>query len=263
MGLREYKRKRNFNVTTEPKGSEKKRARSARLRFVIQEHHATRLHFDFRLEMEGVLRSWAVPKGPSMNPSDKRLAMMVEDHPMEYGSFQGTIPEGNYGAGEVRIWDKGTYEALGDASPEAQVRKGKLEFVMHGKKLKGEFHLFRMRSSKEENAWLLIKIRDKYSDDDWELEQILPYGSRSEKPEGLTSKRVWISNRAQTSKSSTKTTTKSSASKTGSARAKLLAKSAAKRKASAGSSVGRPKTSRTTATAKKSKTKPRAKTGSR
>ena len=195
MGLREYKKKRDFKDTTEPAGKVHTAIRK-KLSFVIQEHHATRLHFDFRLEMEGVLRSWAVPKGPSMNPKDKRLAMMVEDHPLEYGSFQGTIPEGNYGAGEVRIWDKGHYTPLGDDSPEKQVRNEKIIFTLHGKKLKGEFHLFRMKGSREENAWLLFKAKDKYADPKWKMEQILSYGSRREKPEGLTSKKVWISNRA-------------------------------------------------------------------
>jgi bifunctional non-homologous end joining protein LigD len=196
MGLREYVRKRDFKDTSEPKGKVHK-AKKQKLSFVIQEHHATRLHFDFRLEMEGVLRSWAVPKGPSMNPNDKRLAMMVEDHPIEYGSFAGSIPEGNYGAGEVRIWDKGWYEVVGDDSPEKQVKNEKIIFIMHGKKLKGEFHLFRMKGSREENAWLLFKAKDKYADTKWKMEQILDYGSRKEKPEGLTSKKVWISNRAQ------------------------------------------------------------------
>ena len=196
MGLREYKKKRDFKDTTEPAGKVHTAIRK-KLSFVIQEHHATRLHFDFRLEMEGILRSWAVPKGPSMNPNDKRLAMMVEDHPLEYGSFQGTIPEGNYGAGEVRIWDKGHYTPLGDDSPEKQVRNQKIIFTLHGKKLKGEFHLFRMKGSREENAWLLFKAKDKYADPKWKMEQILSYGSRREKkPEGLTSKKVWISNRA-------------------------------------------------------------------
>ena len=202
MGLREYVRKRDFTDTSEPKGKVHK-AKKQKLSFVIQEHHATRLHFDFRLEMDGVLRSWAVPKGPSMNPNDKRLAMMVEDHPIEYGSFAGSIPEGNYGAGEVRIWDKGWYEVLGDDSAEKQVKKEKIIFVMHGKKLKGEFHLFRMKGSREENAWLLFKAKDKYADTKWKMEQILDYGSRKEKPEGLTSKKVWISNRAQKNEEAT------------------------------------------------------------
>ncbi len=199
MGLREYVRKRDFKDTSEPKGKVAKKAASkaAKLSFVIQEHHATRLHYDFRLEMDGVLRSWAVPKGPSMNPNDKRLAMMVEDHPIEYGSFAGSIPEGNYGAGEVRIWDKGWYEVLGDDSAEKQAKNEKIIFVMHGKKLKGEFHLFRMKGSREENAWLLFKAKDTFADTKWKMEQVLDYGSRKEKPDGLTSKKVWISDHEQ------------------------------------------------------------------
>lgn len=224
MGLREYKRKRDFKDTTEPAGKVAS-TRGRKLSFVIQEHHATRLHFDFRLEMEGVLKSWAVPKGPSMNPSDKRLAMMVEDHPIEYGGFAGTIPEGNYGAGEVRIWDKGTYTPVGEYSAEQQLKREKLEFVMHGKKLKGEFHMFRMRTAKESNAWLLIKIKDKYSDPKWEMDQILDYGSRKEKPEGLKSKKVWISNREQ-SNGEAKTSTRKRA---GSGLKALVAKTARKR----------------------------------
>lgn len=121
--------------------------------FVVHEHHASRLHFDFRLEMEGVLKSWAVPKGPSMNPADKRLAVMVDDHPIEYGSFEGTIAEGEYGAGRVIIWDRGTFTLLGGSLAE-----GKIEFDLRGGKLKGLFVLFRMKGKEKE--WLLVKKKD-------------------------------------------------------------------------------------------------------
>lgn len=249
MGLREYVRKRDFKDTSEPKGKVHK-AKKQKLSFVIQEHHATRLHFDFRLEMDGVLRSWAVPKGPSMNPNDKRLAMMVEDHPIEYGTFAGSIPEGNYGAGEVRIWDKGWYEVLGDDSPEKQVKNEKIIFVMHGKKLKGEFHLFRMKGSREENAWLLFKAKDKYADTKWKMEQILDYGSRKEKPEGLTSKKVWISNRAQDNKEATKASADTPAKKStrSNATSKLLSasKSHAKKTKSATEKLTAKKATRST-----------------
>src|SRR5215470_2717752 len=129
MGLREYHRKRDFALTPEPKGAE---APNEGRSFVIQKHAATRLHYDFRLEMEGVLKSWAVPKGPSLDPADKRLAMQTEDHPLEYGEFEGVIPEKQYGAGEVLLWDKGTWEPVED--PRKGVRTGKLKFRLDGDK---------------------------------------------------------------------------------------------------------------------------------
>ena len=138
-------------------------------RFVVHEHHASRLHFDFRLEMAGVLKSWAVPKGPSLDPSQRRLAVEVEDHSMAYGSFEGTIAEGRYGAGEVRIWDEGEYEAEDDAA--AQLKKGRLTFTMFGKKLRGAFSLVRM--SRGEGQWLLIKSRDEFAKAGWQLETVL------------------------------------------------------------------------------------------
>jgi bifunctional non-homologous end joining protein LigD len=130
MGLDEYKKKRRFNETPEPEGKVKKVPGSS---FVIQKHRATRLHYDFRLEMEGVLRSWAVPKGPSFNPAEKRLAVLTEDHPMDYGGFEGVIPKGNYGAGNVIVWDNGTYEMVDPETPEKGWAKGKLHFVLKGK----------------------------------------------------------------------------------------------------------------------------------
>lgn len=135
--------------------------------FVVHEHHAKRLHFDLRLEMDRVLKSWAVPKGPSMNPKEKRLSIMVEDHPLDYANFEGTIPEGIYGAGTVGIWDKGKFEIQGGS-----LQAGKLDIFFHGKKLKGAFALTKM--SGRDNEWLLIKKKDKYADSNFILETILP-----------------------------------------------------------------------------------------
>ncbi len=176
--LAEYRKKRRFSKTPEPEGMARRSKKSKQLRFVIHEHHATRLHFDFRLEAGGVLKSWAVPKGPSMNPNDKHLAVMVEDHPLEYGSFEGAIPEGEYGAGEVRIWDKGTYEEIGEPLIQ-QIEDGKITIILRGKILKGEFHLVKMKG-RGENNWLLFKHRDEYADESWELKPRLHYGSRSQ-----------------------------------------------------------------------------------
>ena len=139
-----------------------------RKRFVIHEHHATRLHFDLRLEMGGVYKSWAVPKGPSKNPKDKRLAVAVPDHSLEYGTFEGTLAEGTYGAGEVRIWDNGKYET--EIDPEAQYKKGKIVFTFFGMKLRGEYALVRMSGGEN---WLLIKHNDHFADADWKLETAL------------------------------------------------------------------------------------------
>lgn len=167
MGLTEYKKKRSFTRTPEPTGG---KGSKTKLQFVVQKHAASRLHYDFRLEMDGVLKSWAVPKGPSLNPAEKRLAMMVEDHPFDYRNFEGIIPEGNYGAGTVIIWDKGTYEFLGEAKGKAAQEKlllqglkaGSLKFRLHGEKLKGEFALIRT-PRQADNAWLLIKHRDEFA----------------------------------------------------------------------------------------------------
>jgi bifunctional non-homologous end joining protein LigD len=156
-GLAEYERKRDFSRTLEPGP---RPARSATRRsFVIQKHRATALHYDFRLEIGDAMPSWAVPKGPSLDPSQKRLAMQVEDHPLEYAGFEGIIPEGEYGGGTVMIWDEGTYEMLDDVDPAAALRKGELRFVLHGRKLKGRWTLVRTGPRK----WLLIKGRDKYA----------------------------------------------------------------------------------------------------
>lgn len=169
MSLQTYKKKRSFEKTPEPKGL-KKGSKSRQLLFVVQKHDARRLHYDFRLELRGVLKSWAVPKGPSMNPADKRLAMHVEDHPYDYKDFEGVIPKGNYGAGTVIVWDTGFYApAKGGKTIEEQEKqllreyhKGSMSIVMKGKKLKGEFALVKT-SGREENAWLLIKKKDAFS----------------------------------------------------------------------------------------------------
>jgi bifunctional non-homologous end joining protein LigD len=158
MALEKYNEKRRFNETPEPEGT---LAKEAGHRFVVQKHRASQLHYDFRLEMDGVLKSWAVPKGPSLNSSDKRLAMQVEDHPVSYFDFEGIIPEGNYGAGTVMVWDVGTWEPLGAA--DAMLSKGDLKFRLHGKKLNGEFVLAHIRSRRpgsKGTEWLLIKKKD-------------------------------------------------------------------------------------------------------
>jgi bifunctional non-homologous end joining protein LigD len=165
MGLSDYKKKRKFGETTEPEGGS---AKGNDLIFVVQEHAASHLHYDFRLEMEGVLKSWAVPKGPSLNPDDKRLAMMVEDHPYDYKDFEGNIPEGNYGGGNVIVWDTGTYHGLEGTDEKellAGLHKGRISFILEGKKLKGEFALVKIKGSRQENAWLLIKKDDQFASD--------------------------------------------------------------------------------------------------
>ncbi len=173
MSLDEYKRKRRFEETPEPPPKVEKQSRH---RFVVQRHAATRLHYDFRLEMEGVLKSWAVPKGPSLDPADKRLAMQVEDHPVSYFDFEGTIPQGNYGGGTVMVWDAGTWEPLspvpvnGEYLPgtekeaAAMLAKGDLKFRLKGKRLMGDFALVHIkgRAGDKGNEWLLIKKKDAY-----------------------------------------------------------------------------------------------------
>jgi len=183
MALEEYKRKRRFEETPEPPPKVEKKSGH---RFVVQKHRATRLHFDFRLEMDGVLKSWAVPKGPSMDPADKRLAMQVEDHPVSYFDFEGTIPEGNYGAGTVMVWDLGTWEPLSpqtvkgkyvpgtEAEAAAMLQKGDLKFRLHGQRLKGDFALIHMRARRpgsKGTEWLMIKKQDEFAVEGYDIEQ--------------------------------------------------------------------------------------------
>lgn len=184
--LNEYKRKRNFAKTPEPSGKKRQpslsrgarvhlsgaKAAAKPLHFCVQKHRASHLHYDFRLELGGTLKSWAVPKGPSLDPSVKRLAMMVEDHPIDYMTFEGEIPEGEYGAGNVIVWDMGLYASAETADPEESRKKltsglykGELKIVLAGHKLKGGFALVKIKNSrdKKDNAWLLIKERDRYA----------------------------------------------------------------------------------------------------
>ena len=183
MALEEYKRKRRFSETPEPPP---KLEKSKGHRFVVQRHRATRLHYDFRLEMEGVLKSWAVPKGPSLNPGDKRLAMAVEDHPVSYFDFEGIIPEGNYGAGTVMVWDVGTWEPLSpvpvngeyvsgtESEAAAMIKKGDLKFRLQGKRLNGDFaliHIKARRPGSKGNEWLMIKKQDKYVDEKFDIDK--------------------------------------------------------------------------------------------
>lgn len=165
MSLEDYKKKRKFDKTPEPKGEI---GEEGQRRFVIQRHQATRLHYDLRLEMDGVLKSWAVPKGPSQNPEDKRLAIQTEDHPVKYLTFHGTIPKGNYGAGVMDIWDEGTYnvmESKGTSNPVAQIHKGDLKIEFFGNKIKGKFALVHTQRGEQKNQWLLIKKKDDFSTD--------------------------------------------------------------------------------------------------
>jgi bifunctional non-homologous end joining protein LigD len=200
--LKKYRSMRDFSDTPEPSGKEK-RPRGKRPTFVIQKHQASHLHYDFRLEMEGVLKSWAVPKGPSYDPSVKRLAMMTEDHPYEYGSFEGVIPEGNYGAGNVIIWDNGTWEFIepGD-DPVKALKQGKLTFRMYGKKMFGEWALVRIKGrSPKGNEWLLLKHRDEYANEAVDVTEVAPLSVVSNRTvEEVDPGRVWESNRKSTSR---------------------------------------------------------------
>lgn len=188
MELNEYIKKRNFNTTPEP---EARLGKKSEYRFVVQRHDARRLHYDLRLEIKGVLKSWAVPKGPSMNPNDKRLAIQTEDHPVKYLSFQGTIPKGNYGAGEMSIWDEGTFMGV-DHNEEnellKELEKGRLKIEFSGKKLKGQFSLVRTKMGEDKSNWLLIKMKDKFSTDlAYDAETLI---SSEKQPESKTKGKV-------------------------------------------------------------------------
>jgi len=204
--LAEYRRKRDFTHTEEPAGGRVHKGQ--KLAFVIQKHAASHLHYDLRLELDGVMKSWAVPKGPSLDPSVKRLAMQVEDHPIEYNAFEGTIPKGEYGGGTVMLWDRGTYTYGGsDPDPVEGLRrgyaKGDFKFVLHGKRLQGSWVLVRTRRDERGKAqWLLIKHRDEYaapgSDVTAEHQTSVATRRSMEEIAGGKSK-VWHSNRTQKS----------------------------------------------------------------
>jgi len=174
MPLDEYRKKRDFSETPEPAGHTRSQRRE-RI-FVVQKHDASRLHYDFRLEINGVLVSWAVPKGPSLNPADKRLAIRTEDHPLEYADFEGVIPEGQYGAGTVMVWDNGTYEVSNGLSADQQLARGEIKAVLHGRKLRGGFVLIqtgkRSAEPSQKKQWLLIKHRDEFADSSWSIESV-------------------------------------------------------------------------------------------
>ena len=202
--LAEYRRKRDFSQTAEPEGGKTRSRRT--LRFVIQKHAASHLHYDLRLEHDGVMKSWAIPKGPSLDPSVKRLAMQVEDHPIEYNAFEGTIPKGEYGGGTVMLWDQGTY-SYGGTNPDLEeglrrgFEKGDFKFVLSGKRLKGSWALVRMRNDRPgKPQWLLIKHKDEFaapgSDVAAEHQTSAATGRTMEEIAGGKS-RVWHSNRSE------------------------------------------------------------------
>jgi bifunctional non-homologous end joining protein LigD len=196
--LTEYNEKRDFTRTAEPAGKVPK-PRSKALHFVIQKHAASHLHYDFRLELDGVMKSWAVPKGPSVDPTVRRLAMEVEDHPIAYNTFEGTIPQGEYGGGTVMLWDRGTYEADDDggaASLRRGYEKGELRFVMHGKRLQGGFVLARLRRPGRPQ-WLLIKRRDEHADPERDVtaEETTSIVSKRTMEQIASGRRVWHSSR--------------------------------------------------------------------
>lgn len=188
--LEEYNRKRDFAATPEPSGEGKKRRASKRsggdkaLQFCIQKHDATRLHYDFRLELNGTLKSWAIPKGPSLDPKSRRLAVHVEDHPLDYATFEGHIPEGHYGAGDVIVWDRGVWIPQGDA--EADYAKGKLKFELQGEKLSGVWNLVRTRMDGKKEQWFLIKSNDEVARPENEFDVV------AEQPHSVLSDRTIV-----------------------------------------------------------------------
>ena len=208
MPLEEYARKRRFGNTPEPPPGDNSTPPANY--FCVQRHDATRLHYDFRLEIDGVLKSWAIPKGPTLDPEVRHLAAHVEDHPVEYGAFEGTIPAGNYGAGRVMLWDRGTFDLLGEATGAEQMARGDLKFRLHAEKLNGDFALVRMKGRGKGNEWLIIKKRDEFAAPGWDVEsyaysvlsgrtqeeiaQNLPARKTKRKTAGAAD-RVWASSR--------------------------------------------------------------------
>jgi bifunctional non-homologous end joining protein LigD len=217
MALEVYRKKRDFKRTPEPRGKQAPR-RASGLRFIVQKHAATHLHYDFRLELDGVLLSWAVPKGPSLDPTQRRLAVHVEDHPLDYANFEGTIPKGEYGGGSVLLWDRGEWFPKMD--PREGIRKGHLVFDLAGEKLRGGWALLRMGGSKEPEGknWLLVKEKDdeartgRGADITERAPESVASGKRIEEI-GSKSGKVWHSNRTTGTKASSRTTTSRSGTK--------------------------------------------------
>ena len=170
MSLEEYKRKRDFAKTPEPDATRASLSGARGGKFCVQRHDATHLHYDFRLEIGGALKSWAVPKGPSLDPAVKHFAAHVEDHPPAYGDFEGNIPKGEYGGGSVMLWDHGTFELIGDESGEAQIARGDLKFELHGEKLHGTWAIVHMKNRGKGNEWLIIKKKDEAANPEWDIE---------------------------------------------------------------------------------------------
>src|SRR4051812_12713604 len=232
--LAEYKRKRDFSKTAEPEGKPTaKRGRA--LRFVVQKHAASHLHYDFRLELDGVMKSWAVPKGPSYDPSVRRLAMEVEDHPIEYNTFEGTIPKGQYGGGTVMLWDRGTYEPESGGGEDALrdgYERGDLKFILHGERLVGGWVLVRMKRPGARAQWLLIKHRDETAtsklDVTEEVQTSVTTGRTMDEIAGGS--RVWHSNKSE--KTAAKKEGPRSVSEVARAKKKAAPKGGAKRAAS-------------------------------
>lgn len=239
MPLEEYAAKRRFEKTPEPPPSETESKSPAKPYFCVQRHDATRLHYDFRLEIDGVLKSWAVPKGPTLDPGVKHLAAHVEDHPLDYGGFEGNIPAGNYGAGSVMLWDRGTFELVGETSGAEQLARGDLKFRLHGEKLKGEFAIVHMKGRGKGNEWLLIKKRDQFAQPGWDIEghaysvlsgrtqqeiaQNLPVRKTKRKSAGAADA-VWVSDRP--AKRNVKTTPAAAPAETATAKKKPKSTSA-------------------------------------
>jgi bifunctional non-homologous end joining protein LigD len=234
--LKKYRGMRDFGDTPEPAGRSKKLAKGPL--FVIQKHAASHLHYDFRLEMEGVLKSWAIPKGPSYDPAVRRLAMMTEDHPYDYAAFEGVIPEGNYGAGNVIIWDQGTWEFIepGD-DPVAALKAGKLTFRLQGKKMFGEWALVRIRGkgkSDRGNEWLLLKHRDQFANDQVDVTKVAPRSVISNKTiDTIGGENVWQSNRKASSRKAPTIAAKLAEEESAAKRKKAPAKKAASKKKAA------------------------------
>ena len=221
MGLAQYRKKRDFTRTPEPAGVIRTKGKP-KLSFVVQKHAATRLHYDFRLEMEGVLKSWAVPKGPSMNPGEKRLAVHVEDHPLDYGDFEGVIPEGEYGGGTVMVWDRGAYTC--DEDPLRALERGSIRFHLFGEKLRGEFALVQMKGEAGGNGknWLLIKAKDEEADEEADVLGSEPLSAISgrDMDEIASGGNTWLSNRKKGSRAPAKSEKKSAAGRRTAARVK-------------------------------------------